>query len=128
MTELTPYHLLGGEAVLQQLVDRFYDIMAADPVAADVRNLHPQDLTQSRDKLFMFLSGWLGGPGLYQEKFGHPMLRARHLPFRIDSNGRDQWMHCMLTALRDVAMEDSLRTHLEQALWRTADFMRNQDA
>ncbi|NLR74454.1 group II truncated hemoglobin [Leeia aquatica] len=126
-TELSPYQLLGGEAVLRQLVDRFYAIMDTDPVAKAVRDMHPADLTHSADKLFMFLSGWLGGPNLYIERFGHPMLRARHLPFAIDSSGRDQWMYCMLKAMNEVAMEDALRSHLEEALFRTADFMRNQD-
>ncbi|WP_018150017.1 group II truncated hemoglobin [Leeia oryzae] len=128
VNQLTPYQMLGGDAVLKQLVDRFYQIMDQDPKAAEVRAMHPEDLTVSAEKLYMFLSGWMGGPDLYIEKYGHPMLRARHMPFPIDSQGRDQWMYCMLTAMNEVPMEDALRLQLEQAFFRTADFMRNQDA
>ncbi|MCB6184364.1 group II truncated hemoglobin [Leeia sp. TBRC 13508] len=128
VNKLTPYHLLGGEAVLRQLVDRFYQIMAEEPKVLELRKMHPEDLQGSADKLYMFLSGWLGGPDLYQQKFGHPMLRARHMPFPIDSSGRDQWMFCMIKALSEVPMEAALKAQLEQAFFRTADFMRNQDA
>ncbi|MDK2124661.1 group II truncated hemoglobin [Parachitinimonas caeni] len=121
-----PYHLLGGEAIVRRVVDRFYDLMDSDPRAAAIRAMHPADLTSSRDKLFMFLSGWLGGPSLYMERYGHPMLRARHLPFAIDESARDAWLICMYQALDETPMEQALRDHLEEALFRTADFMRNQ--
>lgn len=126
MTELTPYQLLGGESVLRRLVDRFYDIMDSDPRARELRAVHGPDLTHSRDKLFMFLSGWLGGPSLYIEKYGHPRLRARHLPFAVDETARDQWMLCMRQAMDEIPMEDALRKHLDEALFNTADFMRNR--
>ena len=83
MVELSPYERLGGEQAVRRLVDRFYDLMDTLPEAAGIRALHPEDLTDSREKLFMFLSGWLGGPPLYQMQYGHPRLRARHLPFPI---------------------------------------------
>ncbi|MEW9897505.1 group II truncated hemoglobin [Chitinivorax sp. PXF-14] len=127
MAELSAYELLGGEAVVRQLVDRFYEIMASDPRAAHIREMHPADLTSSRDKLFMFLSGWLGGPDLFVQKHGHPMLRARHLPFAVDEAARDQWMLCMLQAMAEIPMEDALRERLEVSFWRTADFMRNRE-
>ncbi len=125
MQEITPYSLLGGEAVLRRLVDRFYEIMDQDPTATEVRRMHPADLTESADKLFMFLSGWLGGPSLYIEKFGHPRLRARHMPFKIDDFGRDQWMYCMRQAMAEFPIEPELQKKLDEALWNTADFMRN---
>ena len=76
-----PYDLLGGDATVRRLVDRFYDLMDSVPEHYVIRKLHPADLAGSREKLYLFLSGWLGGPQLYAEKFGHPMLRARHLPY-----------------------------------------------
>ncbi|WP_148715490.1 group II truncated hemoglobin [Chitinolyticbacter meiyuanensis] len=126
VTEITPYDMLGGEAVLRQLVDRFYDIMAADPRAAGIHAMHGADTTVIRQKFFEFLSGWLGGPQLFIEKYGHPRLRARHMPFAIGESERDQWLLCMFQAMAEVPMEDALRSHLEEAFTRTADFMRNQ--
>ncbi len=123
----TPYELLGGEAGVRQLVDRFYDLMDAVPEYHLIRKLHPQDLAGSRDKLYMFLSGWLGGPGLYVEKFGHPMLRARHLPFAIGIAERDAWLACMLQAMEDTGVEEKLRASLLKAFFGTADWMRNQE-
>lgn len=122
----THYERIGGEAVVRRLVDRFYDLMDQMPEYAGIRQLHPADLADSRDKLFMFLSGWMGGPQLFVEKFGHPMLRRRHMPFVIGSSERDQWMSCMVRAMEEVGLEEKLRTELTQAFWKTADFMRNQ--
>lgn len=126
MAELTPYELLGGAGVLRRLVERFYQIMDTDPRAASIRAMHAPDLTMAQEKLYMFLSGWLGGPSLYIERFGHPRLRARHLPFPIDEAARDEWMLCMRQAMAEVPMEDALRKHLDGALFNTADFMRNR--
>ena len=123
----SPYDLLGGDAVVLALVTRFYEIMDTDPIAAGVRSVHLPDLTEAHDKLYRFLSGWLGGPSLYVEKYGHPMLRARHLPFPIDERMRDEWLYCMFKAMEEVEMPPALRDHLEQAFWRTADFMRNKE-
>ena len=92
----------------------------------DVRALHAASLRASRDKLFLFLSGWLGGPDLYVERFGHPRLRQRHLPFAIDSRARDQWMQCMQMALADMAIDETLQTKLLAAFRATADHMRNK--
>lgn len=124
----THYERIGGEAVVRRLVDRFYDLMDEDPDYYGVRKLHPADLSSSREKLFMFLSGWMGGPQLFVEKFGHPMLRRRHMPFAIDTNERDQWMSCMNRAMEDIGLDEKLRAELTQAFWKTADFMRNQGA
>jgi hemoglobin len=122
----TPYQLLGGEAKLRELVDRFYDLMDLEPAYAGIRKLHPTDLASSREKLFMFLSGWTGGPGLYAERYGHPMLRARHLPFSIGTAERDQWMRCMIQAMEETGLDDRLRATLAQAFFGTADWMRNR--
>jgi hemoglobin len=123
----TPYTLLGGEAALRRMTDRFYDLMDEVPEYYGIRKLHPADLRGSRDKLFMFLSGWLGGPNLYVERHGHPMLRARHLPFPIGTAERDQWLACMLQAMEDTSVEETLRRKLIEAFYGTADWMRNRD-
>src|SRR5574338_273888 len=104
-----PYERIGGEAAVRRLVDRFYDHMDALPEAAELRALHPPTLDGSRDKLAWYLTGWLGGPPVYVERFGHPRLRARHLPFPIDDAARDQWMLCMRQALDEHCADPMLR-------------------
>lgn len=122
------YARLGGEAGVRALVDRFYDLMDSLPEAYTIRKLHPVDLSASREKLFLFLSGWLGGPPLYTERHGHPRLRARHLPFAIGEQERDQWLMCMHQAMTELEVEESLRRDLMAALAKTADHMRNQES
>jgi hemoglobin len=124
--QATPYQLLGGETRLRAVVTRFYALMDTVPEYYGVRKLHPADLAGSTEKLFMFLSGWLGGPPLYVEKHGHPRLRARHLPFPIASAERDQWMACMRQAMTEEGVEPALREALLEALHGTADWMRNR--
>lgn len=123
----TPFERLGGAAGVRALVDRFYDLMDCLPEAYGIRKLHPADLSGSREKLYLFLTGWLGGPPLYIQRFGHPRLRARHLPFAIGETERDQWMLCMRQALDEQVTDAGLREHLQQALYRTADHMRNRE-
>ena len=124
--EQTPYELLGGESRVRALVERFYALMDSDAAYADIRRLHPPELTSSTEKLFMFLSGWLGGPPLYFHAHGHPMLRARHLPFPIGTRERDQWMACMQQAMTDCKVDPALQVALNDAFARTADHMRNR--
>ncbi len=124
--ERTPYALLGGAEAVRALVDRFYDLMDLEPEYATIRRLHAADLAQAREKLYLFLSGWLGGPSLYIERYGHPMLRARHLPFSIGTRERDQWMACMNQAMVEQGVADDLRQRLLQAFFQTADWMRNR--
>ncbi|HNQ03061.1 MAG TPA: group II truncated hemoglobin [Thiobacillaceae bacterium] len=120
------YLRIGGAARVRELVDRFYDHMDELPEVWDIRKLHGPSLDGSRQKLFDFLSGWLGGPQLYTQKHGHPMLRRRHLPFPIDEAARDQWMLCMQRALEEVVPDGQLRQELYQAFMKLADHMRNQ--
>jgi hemoglobin len=122
----TPYAALGGAAGVRRLVDTFYDQMDRDPAYAQLRRVHRPELTSARDKLTLFLSGWLGGPNLYIERYGHPRLRARHLPFAIGTVERDQWMTCMGGALTACAVTEPLLSKLLEAFYQTADFMRNQ--
>ena len=125
-TEQSAYAALGGEDGVRRLVDRFYELMDRLPQARAIRALHPEDLQSSRDKLFKFLSGWLGGPPLYIEQYGHPRLRARHLPFPIGEEERDAWLLCMAQALAEAGLDASLSDHLFRALGQLADHMRNQ--
>jgi len=122
----TPYDRLGGEPGVRALVDRFYDLMELEPTYAGIRALHPSDMAGSRDKLHWFLCGWLGGPNLYIERFGHPRLRARHLPYAIGLAERDQWMACMMQAMQDEGVDDTLAQRLTEAFFGTADWMRNK--
>lgn len=124
--EKTAYEILGGEVVLKQLIKRFYEIMCELPEAQGIRQMHPQDISISEDKLFMFMSGWLGGPNLFIEKYGHPRLRARHFPFKIGKSERDQWMICMVQAFDDCKIQEPIRTELLHSLLNLADHMRNQ--
>lgn len=125
-SQATFFELLGGVERIRQLVECFYDIMDSDPKAAGIRAMHKTDLTEAREKLFMFLSGWTGGPQLYIERYGHPMLRARHLPFPIGESERDQWMYCMIRAMHEIGIEEPVMIQLGNALWGVADFMRNK--
>ena len=126
----TFFELLGGAESgtenIRKLVETFYDIMDSDPKAQSLRAMHQADLTSAREKLFMFLTGWTGGPQLYIERYGHPMLRKRHLPFAVDESARDQWMYCMIKAMHQLAYEDALMQRLSAQLYGVADFMRNQ--
>jgi hemoglobin len=122
----TPFERLGGEPGVRALVDRFYDLMELEPAFAELRALHPSTLEGSRDKLHWFLCGWLGGPNHYVERFGHPMLRARHLPYAIGLRERDQWMECMVRAMLDQGVEPALAQRLGESFFGTADWMRNR--
>lgn len=127
MDKETLYDQLGGATGLRALVDRFYQLMDELPEAKGIRQLHPPDLNDSANKLFMFLSGFLGGPPLYVNEHGHPRLRARHLPFPIGLSERDQWVLCMEKALHELISPESLRLSLISYFQRTADHMRNRD-
>lgn len=126
MSERTVFEALGGETGLRGLVDAFYDQMDSDLAYAGIRALHPAALAGSRDKLFWFLCGWSGGPDHFVQRFGHPRLRARHLPYDIGVAERDQWMACMKHALDACAVETGMQHRLLGALLQTADWMRNR--
>jgi hemoglobin len=121
----TPYEGLGGADAVRRLVDRFYDLMDELPETHGLRQLHPTDLTGSRQSLFEFLSGWFGGPPLYIEKKGHPRLRMRHMLFAIGPAERDQWMLCMRTALDEQVGDEALHQGVLNAFVQMADHMVN---
>ena len=120
------FDVMGGADAVRQLVDRFYDLMDTAPEAVHVRALHATSLKVSREKLRLFMTGWLGGPQLYVEQHGNPMLRMRHLPFAIGTVERDEWLWCMTRALDEQPMPDDLRAYLRQRLVALAEHMRNQ--
>ncbi len=120
------YEAIGGEAAVRRLVERFYELMDTRPQARVIRAMHPADLTHSKERLFMFLSGWLGGPPLYAERHGPPRLRRDHAKFPIDEAARDAWMACMTQALDEQVADAKLRDQLVAAFFKTADFLRNQ--
>ena len=121
----TPFAWIGGEEKVKALVDRFYDLMDLDPGYTALRAAHGNTLENARQRLFWFLCGWLGGPQHYTERFGHPRLRARHLPFKIGIRERDQWLACMDQAMGEVGVDEKLRARLRDSFFQTADWMRN---
>lgn len=122
----TPYVQIGGEEAVQALAGRFYDLMDLEPGYAALRAAHGSTLDNARQKLFWFLCRWLGGPSYYTDRFGHPRLRARHLPFAIGIVERDQWLACMDQAMQETGVPQELRLRLKKSFFQTTDWMRNQ--
>jgi hemoglobin len=122
----TPFQWIGGEERVRALTDRFYDLMDLEPAYKELRAAHGTELTQAREKLFMFLCGWLGGPSYYTDQFGHPRLRMRHMPFAIGIKERDQWVACMDQAMSETHVPIELRERLKNSFFQTADWMRNK--
>ncbi|MFM2112344.1 MAG: hypothetical protein RLZZ271_1004 [Pseudomonadota bacterium] len=121
----TPFEWIGGEERIHALVERFYDLMDLEPKYAALRAAHGTDLADARQKLEWFLCGWLGGPQHYVERFGHPRLRARHMPFKIGILERDQWLACMEQAMHETGVPAELLERLKVSFFQTADWMRN---
>jgi hemoglobin len=124
----TPFEWIGGEEKVRALVERFYDLMDLEPTYAALRAAHGSTLENARQRLFWFLCGWLGGPSYYTDRFGHPRLRMRHMPFSIGIQERDQWLACMDQAMGEVGIDPSLRKRLNNSFFQTADWMRNVGA
>ncbi len=125
-SERTPYEMIGGEAMVRRIVDRFYDVMDRTPEAARIRAMHSDDLSQIRERLFEFLSGWLGGPPLYFQRPDHKCIVSAHRPFAIGEAERDAWMMCMRQAMEECGVPVELRTLLDRPLLRVADAFRNR--
>ena len=121
----TPFEWIGGEEKVRALVDRFYDLMDLEDKYAALRAAHGTELERARQHLFWFLCGWLGGPQHYTDRFGHPRLRMRHMPFKIGIIERDQWLACMDQAMGEVGVPQDLRARLRESFFQTADWMRN---
>lgn len=121
------YNRMGEERGIRALVEKFYYYMDTLPEADGIRKLHPEKLEESIEKLVLFLSGWSGGPPLYVEKYGHPRLRMRHMPFAIGESERDQWLFCMRRALQECISDEEVRQFLDEKFTHIADFMRNTE-
>ena len=122
----TLYDRIGGAEKVRALVTRFYQLMDELPESYGIRQLHPENLQGSQEKLFKYLCGWMGGPALYVQEYGHPMLRRRHLPFSISESERDQWLLCMDSALHEEVENTILFQELSNAFAKLADHMRNK--
>ena len=121
-----PYEMMGGAAMVRQVVDRFYDIMDTDPAAAGIRSMHAKDLGPMRQLLFEFLSGWLGGPSLYFQHPGHRCIGSAHSKFAIGEAERDIWMTCMRRAMQECGVSAEVRDLLDKPLLRMAEAFRNR--
>jgi hemoglobin len=121
----SPFEWIGGEDKVKALVERFYDLMDLEARYAALRAVHGSELERARQHLFWFLCGWLGGPQHYTDRFGHPRLRMRHMPFKIGVLERDQWLACMDQAMGEVVVPEDLRSRLRNSFFQTADWMRN---
>ena len=124
----TPYEMLGGEQGVKDLADAFYDAMDRRAEAAEIRAMHAENLVEIKEKLFEFLSGWLGGPRLYVEKYKTVCLTEPHAPYAIGGKERDEWLACMDEALVDVGVDEDLRQLLKKPFFMIADTVRNSDA
>ncbi|WP_440981020.1 group II truncated hemoglobin [Shinella sumterensis] len=124
---ITLYEAIGGDAGVRALTRRFYQLMDTLPEAARCRAIHPADLTGSEEKLYEYLTGWLGGPPLYTDKHGHPMLRRRHFDAAIGPAERDEWLLCFVQALEETVRSEGLRKIILEPVTRLAHHMQNQD-
>lgn len=127
MKEVTLYEAVGGEPVVRKLVRRFYALMDTLPEAKACRDIHPPDMSGSEQKLYEYLTGWLGGPQLYTAKYGHPMLRRRHFVAPIGPEARDGWLLCFETALAETVEDERLREALLEPVRKLATHMQNTE-
>ena len=124
----TPYELIGGENGVRALVSRFYALMDALPEAAACRAIHPADLSGSAEKLFEYLTGWLGGPPIFVEKRGPPMLRRRHLHVGIAGAEIDGWLMCFMRAWDETVGDNKeLAGIVLPQIHNLAQHMRNRE-
>lgn len=123
---VTPYQLIGGDAVVRRIVDRFYDLMDSDPQVAPLRRMHAADLGPMRERLADFMVGWLGGPPRYFQRADAKCMGQAHAPFAIDSAIRDQWLSCMHRALDAEHVDPELQQLMRAALARMTEGMRNR--
>ena len=124
---ITLYEAIGGDAAVRALTHSFYGLMDTLPEAARCRAVHPPDLSGSEEKLYEYLTGWLGGPPLYTQKRGHPMLRRRHFMASIGPAERDEWLLCFVRALEETVPSEGLRAVILEPVTRLAHHMQNQE-
>lgn len=121
------YQAAGGEAGIRTLVDDFYEAMAQLPEAEKIRKMHPADLTISRDKLTLFLCGWLGGPRSYAQKYGPIRIPQVHSHLAIGRSERDAWLRCMQEALKAQPYAAEFKKYLLEQLYVPAERSRNTE-
>ena len=124
--KISPYEMLGADEGVRRLVDRFYCIMDAAPQAQAIRAMHAGDLAPMRERLFDFMSGWLGGPSRYLQRADAKCIVSAHQPFAIGSAESEQWMYCMERALEETGASAEVRGLLIPALRRMAGAFRNR--
>lgn len=125
---ITLYEAIGGDATVKALTRRFYELMDTLPEAARCRAIHPADLSGSEAKFYDYLTGYLGGPPVYVEKHGHPMLRRRHFAAPIGPAERDEWLLCFRRAMDETIENPKLREIIWAPVERLAFHMQNQEA
>ena len=124
---ITIYEAIGGDATVRALCSRFYELMDTLPEAARCRAIHPPDLSGSESKFYDYLTGYLGGPPVYVEKYGHPMLRRRHFVAPIGSAERDEWLMCFRRAMDETIINPKLREIIWPPIEKLAHHMQNQE-
>ena len=122
----TPYQILGEDGI-RQLSNTFYDIMDTLPEAAGIRAMHAQDLSPMKEKLAEYLTGWMGGPPRYADKYGTVCMTTPHEPYHIGPDERDQWLLCMDRALEQTGASEELIDMLKVPMFRIADAVRNKE-
>ncbi len=123
----TPYEILGEDGV-RNLCNAFYDVMDSDKEVKDVRRMHAESLEPMKEKLFEYLSGWMGGPQVYSKRYGTVCMTTPHKPYSIGPKERDQWLHCMDKALEHIDASDELKTMLKDPMFRVADAVKNRNS
>ncbi|BCJ87037.1 globin domain-containing protein [Effusibacillus dendaii] len=119
---VTPYEEIGGAATIRKLVKAFYARVRKHP---DLAPIFPGDWAETERKQYLFLTQFLGGPSLYSQEFGHPMLRARHLKFPVTPKRAEAWLSCMQSAMDDIQLKGDIREFIWQRLVQTAHHMVN---
>ena len=122
----TPYNILGEDGI-RELTNAFYDIMDSLPEVADLRAMHARDLAPMKEKLAEYLTGWMGGPPLYADKYGTVCMTSPHEPYHIGPEERDQWLLCMDKALQQTGASEDLVQMLKVPRFRIADAVRNKE-
>lgn len=120
---VTIYEKIGGAKKVRQLVEAFYPRVIKHPL---LKPIFPEDIRPVMEKQYLFLTQFFGGPPLYSEKYGHPMLRARHMPFPITPERAEAWLECMSQALDEVEIQGKIREVIWSRLVLTAHHMVNQ--
>jgi hemoglobin len=124
---ITLYEAIGGDKTVRALSCRFYQLMDELPEAAHCRAIHPPDLTNSEAKFYDYLTGYLGGPPVYVEKYGHPRLRSRHFGASIGIVEREEWLLCFSRAMDEVIDNPKLREIIWPPIERLAHHMQNRE-